>query len=510
MLRHREGSRQAFDGVISLPQWPSGRDLLRSAQLPLQLELFLLGCLVALEAVLFSRGLHGAAVYDEGVYLASLDALQHGQHLGSQVFASQAPGFYVLLQAERAIMGPSIEALRLAMLVLGLVACMSAYYIGRALSPPIGGFVASAFVASIAMVGDEVDRVRADFPGAALALLAIALTLAAARQPGTAGWVAATLGGAALAAAISVKLASATAIVAVLAIVLRRGQARLVLALAGGAAAVVAVLVALYAGVLGPLWTDAVRFHISARSAHIHGAPSSLSGNFAKLLAVLANLPSPFLWLVIAGAVGTLLAWRRRELLESWPVWLWPAVTAVFLVWHRPLWSHDVTPLRIGLAVVAGVGLGALLRETRQLRLAVGATCGVVIAGTIAYQSTRAPAGESGGIEWAAAVLRSHTPEGSEVASDVPIVPFYADRRQPGNLVDSSWTRIGTGWLTPSQFLSTVKRDRVSAVVLGHNRFAADRALERAVRQRYPRVIMRKGVELPGEEPVVLRIFLPQ
>jgi hypothetical protein len=127
----------------------------------------------------------------------------------------------------------------------------------------------------------------------------------------------------------------------------------------------------------------------------------------------------------------------------------------------------------------------------------------------IAYQSGQAPAGESGGVEWGAAVLRSQTPKSSEVASDLPIVPFYADRRQPGSLVDSSWTRIDTGWLTPSQFLGALKRARVSAVVIGHN-FAADRALEGAVRQRYPRVIERKGVEIPGEAPLVLRIYLPR
>jgi 4-amino-4-deoxy-L-arabinose transferase-like glycosyltransferase len=509
VLRHREGSRtHAFDGGgIALPHRASGLDLIRSA--PLGLELFLLACLLALEGVIFSRSLDAAAVWDEGVYLASLDALEHGQHLGSQVFASQPPGFYALLQAEQAILGSSIEAMRVGMLLLGLVAGGSAYYIGRILSGPLGGFVASAFVAAIAAVGGEVVRVRADFPGAALALLAVALTLAAVRHPGPAGWVAAALGGAALAAAISVKLTSGTAIAPVLAIVLRGGQARLLRGLAGGAAAVVAALLTLYAGVLGPLWSDVVRFHLSSQSAHIHGAPSSLSGNFAKLLAVLANIPSPFPWLVIVGAGGTLLAWRRRELLESWPLWLWPALTAVFLVWHRPLWAHDVTPLRIGLAVASGIGLAVLLREPRKLGLAIGTTSVAVIAGMIVYQSSRAPAGESGGIEWGAAALRSHTPEGSEVASDLPIIPFYADRRQPGNLVDSSWTRVGTGWLTPSQFLSTVKRDRVSAVVLGHNNFAGDETLERAVRQQYPRVLTRKGVEIPGEARFVLRIYLP-
>ena len=49
--------------------------------------------------LLYGRSLHAAANYDEGVYLASLDALTHGQSLGDDVYASQPPGFYTLLRA---------------------------------------------------------------------------------------------------------------------------------------------------------------------------------------------------------------------------------------------------------------------------------------------------------------------------------------------------------------------------------------------------------------------------
>ena len=53
--------------------------------------------LLAVAALVYSRGVDAAANYDEGVYLASLDALRHGQELGTDVYASQPPGFYVLL-----------------------------------------------------------------------------------------------------------------------------------------------------------------------------------------------------------------------------------------------------------------------------------------------------------------------------------------------------------------------------------------------------------------------------
>jgi hypothetical protein len=111
------------------------------------------------------------------------------------------------------------------------------------------------------------------------------------------------------------------------------------------------------------------------------------------------------------------------------------------------------------------------------------------------------------GLVGCVSAYRTQTPKGSAVASDLPIIPFYADRRQPGNLVDTSLTRIGAGWLTQAAILSSIESDRVSAVVVGHN-FAADRALLAAVRLRYPRVIKRNGVDVPGEGRAALTIYL--
>ena len=48
----------------------------------LALELGCLALIVVAAAVVYTRSLHTATNYDEGNYLASLDALRHGQHLG--------------------------------------------------------------------------------------------------------------------------------------------------------------------------------------------------------------------------------------------------------------------------------------------------------------------------------------------------------------------------------------------------------------------------------------------
>ena len=410
----------------------------------LLVELALLLGLTGVAAVAFGRSLRSGALYDEGVYLASLDALEHGQKLGSQVFASQPPGFYVLLEAERAVFGGSVVAIRVAMLLLALGGCVAAYFIGRRLAGPRGGFFAMALLVTPLSLEDEAVRVRADFPSVALSLVA---------------------------------------------------------------------MLGLYAGVLGQLWTDAFRFHVSAQSASIRGAPTSLAGNVTKLARALTDyggLRSPFLWLAVVGALATLFAWHRRRLLGAFPLWLWVACAAVFLSWHRPLWSHDVTVLIVALAIAGGVGLAALLVEPRRASRVAAALCAVVIAASIAHHAQRTSAGESTGVKWAVGVLRARTRIGSHVASDVPIIPFLADRLEPDMLVDTSSTRIGSGWLTRSTILGSLERARVSAVVVGNN-FALDPRLVQAIHRRFPLVLSRYDVTIPGRaQRVSLRIYLPR
>jgi hypothetical protein len=473
--------------------------------------MLLLG-LTGVVAFVFGRGLHAGASYNEGVYLASLDALDHGQRLGSQVFASQPPGFYILLEAAKAIFGGSVVEMRVAMLVVALIGCLSAYYVGRCLAGPQGGFLAMALLATPVQVEDAAVRIRADFPSVALSLVAIALALFAVRQKGAAGLVAAILAGGALAAAVAVKLLATVTVVPVLAIMLRHRVGRLAVGLGAGAAAIVAALLGVYATVLGPLWDDVVRFHLKAGSVPIQGAPRDLRGNFLKVAGVLTEsqrLRSPFLWLVLVGVVGTLLAWRRRQLFDALPLWLWAAASGAFLILLRPLWAHDVVMLTVSLAVASGVGLATLLVESRLVWRAAAAACVLVMAATIAHHFQRASVGEAAGIEWAAAVIRTHTPEGSEVVSDLPIIPFLADRVQPGALVDTSSTRLGSGWLTRAEILRTIDRNRVSAVVVGHY-FAADPTLLQELAIRFPVVLHRNGVSLPGEGSTDIRIYLPR
>src|SRR5205814_2915402 len=97
--------------------------------------------------------------------------------------------------------------------------------------------------------------------------------------------------------------------------------------------------------------------------------------------------------------------------------------------------------------------------DRRLAPRALAAAAVLVAAATVAHHAERAPAGEDSGVKWAASMLRARTPAGSEVASDLPIIPFLAGRRQPGALVDTSRTRVGSGWLTTRTIVGEIERD---------------------------------------------------
>ncbi len=78
----------------------------------LRAELPALAVILAAQGLLFSRPIHSGTNYDEDVYLAALDALRHGQALGSQVFAAQFPGFYDLLRGLSYLTGVGVAPVR--------------------------------------------------------------------------------------------------------------------------------------------------------------------------------------------------------------------------------------------------------------------------------------------------------------------------------------------------------------------------------------------------------------
>jgi len=264
-------------------------------------ELAALAAIVAAHVVLLTVLLHTRTTFDEGVYLLSLDELRHGQALGRQVFASQGPGFYLLLQAIGGVFGVTVAGVRLGIVTLDAIGAVFAFLLGRRVAGPLGGLGAAAMIAIAPKLGDSGGRVFAD--QCAMVLVVVALFLVAVRQPLAAGAV--------YAAAVLVKVSALTALptMAVL-LALDARRARALAEAIGGALVLVAVVALVFVRDLGGIWAGAVTYHLDSRRITGLIGRHEFEGFFA--------VRTPFLWLTVLALILLPIVWRR-----VWPYWLW-------------------------------------------------------------------------------------------------------------------------------------------------------------------------------------------
>lgn len=445
---------------------------------PAALEAVALGLLVLGQALLFGRLVGSDTDYDEGVYLTSLDALEHGQDLGSDVFAPQPPGWYLLVRVISLAGADSVRGFQAGMAVVAILTCLAAYLLARALAGPVAGLTAAGLLTIAPPLPLFAHRVLADVPPLALALLSFWLAWEAQLRRSV-GHAAA--GGAALALAAAVKPNALLALPVFLLLLLweRSGRTRALVAALAGAALVALVFAVAYREVLDELWESVVAYHRDARDT-----PAVLDKTHE--LVTFLNWRTPFAWLVVAGLAASLLLLRRRRAGAVWALWAWAAIAVAFLVYHHPLHGNHLLVLPVVLAVPAGIALGALAVRSRLREAAVGALALLLVAGYIQQHRrvTLADVPEDPGLVAAANLLRRETRPDDLVVSDHSIVPFLADRRVPGALVDTARLRFETGSLTVAGVLRELERHDVAAVVAGRS-FDEQPGLLRALERRY-------------------------
>jgi len=326
------------------------------------IELSALAAILLAQAVLFARPIHSAANYDESVYLAALDALRHGQALGSNVFAAQFPGFYELLRGLSFVTGIGVAPVRAGLLAVTLAGTLGGWLIGRRFGGTAGGLLVAAFLTVAPPLDLFSFQVIADTP--ALALTALALGLGT--LPGAAAAVAA---GAVFGAALSVKLTALTAAPAALWLVRRR----LWPALAAFAVFWLVLLLA-HLRALEDLWTSGVTYHERARST-----PAVIPHPDRQIFDQIPH-STPFFWLTIAAVVIALACAALRRPLGVWPLWSWVVFALGFLLLHKPLHYNHLIELPFTLAIAAGATIGAALeRQRRPLGPVIAAVLALVL-----------------------------------------------------------------------------------------------------------------------------------
>lgn len=430
---------------------------------PRLLEAGALAAILLAQALLFSRGIDSGTEYDEGVYLGSLDALRAGQHLGTDIFAAQPPGFYLVLQGAAAVFGNSVEGVRTGILVLALLGSVGAFVALRAVAGPVAGLLAAAFLVIAPPIPLFGVRVLSDLPALDVLLLGLAAAaLAGAGLTRRREWSFAA--GFLFVAACSIKL-SVLAAAPAFVLLLLRGRRRADLAWAGiGGGIVLVGLVLLHAGALGELWTSVVDYHQRLRRLE------SLSGS-ASLLRQVAEPGAAFTWIMLVAlvlAVVHTLADRRRHIS---PFLVLAVSGVVFVAWHRPLFEHHVVAASVGLALCAAEPIGReLARSTGARRLVVAVIVAVLLAGGYVQQAhrvaTELPAEDARRVA-DAAVLAARTRPRDFVVSDEPILAYRARRPMPGNVIDTSAARFGVGLLTDGDVLRAVDAYCAQAVVAG-------------------------------------------
>ena len=440
----------------------------------------MLALLVAAQALLFGRLVGTDTDYDEGVYLSSVRALEHGQALGEDVFAPQPPVFYLLLRLISLAGADTVRGFHVGMVVVAVATCFFAYLLGRALAGPLAGLTASALLTIAPPFPLFAHRVLADIPPLALSLASFWLaTEARARR----SYALAAGAGAALALAVATKPNAVLALPPFLVLLLwdRSRWPRTLGAAVAGAAVVSGALLLAYADVLDELWRSVVDYHRDARDT-----PDVIDKTHE--LVTFLNWRTPFAWLVVAGLAASLLLLRRRGLEPVWALWLGAAISIAFLVYHHPLHYNHLLVLPVVLAVPAGVALGTFLQRGPHRELAVAALALVLAAGYVQQQrrATLDDVPEQEELVRAAELLRQETSPDDLVVSDQPIVPFLAGRTVAGPLVDLAFLRFQTGSLTDEDVLRELEERDVQAVVVG--RALAQRpALLEEIRRRHDR-----------------------
>jgi hypothetical protein len=426
-------------------------------------EVTIVGLFVAAEVLLARRLLHADTFFDEGTYLVSVDALRHGQSLGEQIFTAQPPGWYYLLDLVASVAGNSLESIRAGLAVVVALGTVAAYGTGRALAGRTGGAVTAGLLLIAFPLPLYATRVLSDPSSLVLTLVAVALAAAARRSPE--GLLLAAASGAALGLGALVKVYAVLAlptVVVLLATGTTRASRRLLVAMLGFA---IPLLVTAVANVhaIPELWDGVVTYHRDASGIEILDNVEAVTGVF--------NARMPFGWFVAAAIVLALAAAARRRSVPAAALWLWPALVCALLLWHDPLLEHHIAALAVSLVPAAGVTLGSAIRDLPpRWALVAGAAVGIVLVAGYAQQVRRLDSEvrpEEPGIIWAAGELARATKPDELVVSDLPLSAYLADRRVPGELVDTAQLRFATGSLTVDGVFRLLDEKCVRAVAAG-------------------------------------------
>jgi 4-amino-4-deoxy-L-arabinose transferase-like glycosyltransferase len=420
--------------------------------------------------------------YDEGVYWQSLRSLAQGHTLYGQIFSSQPPAFLLSIYPAYYIFGQSILAARVGVALLSLCGLLGALFVGKVLRGNAGALLALLLlvVSPLYLTGSQ--TLEADVPSAALMLLALGLAYLWWKHPtGLVGYVLAILTGAILVLSILSKLFGLADLVPIGLLVCahlwrtrqqptekRLASNGSLLALACALLLTCLLFLVPFSGSLSSLWDQVITFHTTA-SAH---TTSTKQGNLHMLWQALATPLGVF------ALYGTLVSLVRRDW-HILPLIAW-FIAIFYLLWQQlPLFQHHLVTLVPPLVLLAAMSLGPLpvIRGSSRLRLYSGNGMAIIaLCVTIVYflpivRSTYQEIQQQANgpnIHMGLQVTRdldAVTRSDQLVITDAPFLVAEADRSTPPQLVDTSFVRIQSGYLSNAQLIQIAGQSRVHMVL---------------------------------------------
>jgi 4-amino-4-deoxy-L-arabinose transferase-like glycosyltransferase len=467
----------------------------------------LAACCVAL--ALAHQTLHGRSVdYDEGVYWQSLRAMADGHLLFSSVFSSQPPLFLLSIYPFYLLFGKSIIAARLALVVFSVAGVIGTYIAGRALGHRTIGAVACLLLALDPIYETAAHVLQAELPSIVLQIWAVACAaLSMHANERRRAWLALS-SGILLGCASLIKLFAIAALVPVVMFLCapffqrlhdnrsHRQTARdliqaallktmplLGLLAAGLLGATIAMLLP-FIGRLDDVYDQVVRMHLVA--GQFDRRP--MHAELWQLAEQLGSSPLVY----VAALASLVIAWRPMWV--SVPLILWALAAFVVLLHVRPLFDHHIVLLSPALALISGCGAAVALQEFQSpgaKRLGLAATLALlaVASGTGLLvnlrQSEMARRPPSASELDMVKALQTATAPGDVVLSDNQYVAALANRDVPPQMVDTSFVRIKSGYLTTAQLKDLITYNRIPAILFATGRLDELTGFRAWVAQRY-------------------------
>ncbi|MGA2411128.1 MAG: glycosyltransferase family 39 protein [Candidatus Binataceae bacterium] len=433
--------------------------------------------------------------YDSGVYLESARMMGRGFSLYRQIFDSQPPLWLPLIYASFRLFGESVFAGQVVTAIAGLITIVAVMQLTGWVGGTGGAILAGLLVTLSPLELQWSRTLNGDVPSVAFSAVSIALAAGYARNGRRRWLIAAAI---AVTCSILTKLSGVYALPVLTIFVLARWKnsqnrsqwQRLWFAaqdalIVGGIVFGVTLLAFIW---FGPalVWNQAVAFHWAARSANevisLHAKFHHLTGLIAgeRLLVITAPLA---LLCLVSGVDGLALL-------------AWPIFTFAGLVMHYPLYDHHLVALIPALAAAIGAGAGQLATvyrvaarwlsaQSRPFRIVALTACagvGMAIFGIGITQAWREAAAQlaliqSAGLSsqdlGAVELIVFHSQQNDMIITDDQGLAFLADRDVPPGLADTSYTRIGSGYLQPSEVIEQAERHHARLLLLWSGRLAS-------------------------------------